>query len=85
MQVAELEWLFIAKTGHFRCKVCKSYCFMMTNGNLMAAEYEFALLVENGVKDTPEVHPNLPDDFDLLDLPEGECPGCSNSDEWTSR
>ena len=76
MNLPGLEILVIAKEGHYRCKVCKSYCFMVTSGNsLIALGYEMASQIDT------EFH-ELPDDFDILTLPEGECPTCSNSHEW---
>lgn len=75
-QLPGYEFLIIAKEGHFRCKVCKSYCFMMTDGDtIITLNYETASRID------PQYH-ELPDDFDILDLTEGECPGCSDSPEY---
>lgn len=75
-QLPGYEFLIIAKDGHFRCKVCQSYCFAMTNENtIITLNYEIASQIE------PQYH-ELPDDFDILDLTEGECPACSDSSEY---
>ena len=75
--VDEIFEIFIAPTGHVRCRGCDEIVFQTTDESGLVMPEESVSDID---KDRlPENFDRLPENFDLGALPAGFCPWCENT------